>query len=136
MWWRGATRNDVAIVPRGGGTGVSGGAVPIDGGVVCSLERLRRVRELEPALWRMLPEAGVSTHDVQRLARENGLMFAPDPGAGEQSQIGGNVATNAGGPHGLKYGVDGVVGDGPRGGARAGGARRARGLGGQGRGGL
>ena len=100
-------RNDVAIVPRGGGTGVSGGAVPIDGGVVCSLERLRRVRELDPGLWRMLPEAGVSTHDVQRLARENGLMFAPDPGAGEQSQIGGNVATNAGGPHGLKYGSTG-----------------------------
>jgi FAD/FMN-containing dehydrogenase len=52
-------------------------------------------------------EAGVTTHDVQRLARENGLMFAPDPGASEQSQIGGNVATNAGGPHALKYGVTG-----------------------------
>jgi FAD/FMN-containing dehydrogenase len=75
---------------------------------VLSLERLRRVRELEPALWRMLPEAGVSTRDVQRLARENGLMFAPDPGASEQSQIGGNVATNAGGPHALKYGVTGA----------------------------
>ena len=76
--------------------------------MVCSLERLRRVRELEPGLWRMLPEAGVSTRDVQRLARENGLMFAPDPGAAEQSQIGGNVATNAGGPHALKYGVTGA----------------------------
>jgi glycolate oxidase subunit GlcD len=100
--------HDVAIVPRGGGTGVTGGAVAVHGGVVCSLERLRRVRELEPGLWRMFPEAGVSTHDVQRLARENGLMFAPDPGAGEQSQIGGNVATNAGGPHALKYGVTGA----------------------------
>jgi glycolate oxidase subunit GlcD len=100
--------HDVAIVPRGGGSGLVGGAVAIEGGVVCSLERLRRVRELEPGLWRMFPEAGVSTHDVQRLARENGLMFAPDPGAGEQSQIGGNVATNAGGPHALKYGVTGA----------------------------
>jgi glycolate oxidase subunit GlcD len=100
--------HDVAIVPRGGGTGVTGGAVAVHGGVVCSLERLRRVRELEPGLWRMFPEAGVSTHDVRRLARENGLMFAPDPGAGEQSQIGGNVATNAGGPHALKYGVTGA----------------------------
>ncbi|MGO9759977.1 MAG: FAD-binding oxidoreductase [Solirubrobacteraceae bacterium] len=100
--------HDVAIVPRGGGTGLTGGAVAVHGGVVCSLERLRRVRELEPGLWRMFPEAGVSTHDVQRLARENGLMFAPDPGAGEQSQIGGNVATNAGGPHALKYGVTGA----------------------------
>jgi glycolate oxidase subunit GlcD len=99
--------HDVPIVPRGGGTGVLGGAVAVQGGVVLSLERLRRVRELEPELWRMLPEAGVSTRDVQRLARENGLMFAPDPGAAEQSQIGGNVATNAGGPHALKYGVTG-----------------------------
>jgi len=100
--------HDVAIVPRGGGTGLLGGAVATHGGVVCSLERLRKVRELEPGLWRMLPEAGVSTRHVQRLARENGLFFAPDPGAAEQSQIGGNVATNAGGPHALKYGVTGA----------------------------
>jgi glycolate oxidase subunit GlcD len=100
--------HDVPIVARGGGTGLLGGAVPIDGGVVLSLERLRRVRELEPGLWRMFPEAGVSTRHVQRLARENGLFFAPDPGAAEQSQIGGNVATNAGGPHALKYGVTGA----------------------------
>ncbi len=100
--------HDVPIVPRGGGTGLTGGAVATHGGVVCSLERLRQVRELEPELWRILPEAGVSTRDVQRLARENGLMFAPDPGAAEQSQIGGNVATNAGGPHALKYGTTGA----------------------------
>jgi glycolate oxidase subunit GlcD len=100
--------HDVAIVARGGGTGLTGGAVPTDGGVVLSLERLRAVRELEPGLWRMCAEAGVSTRDVQRLARENGLFFAPDPGASEQSQIGGNVATNAGGPHALKYGVTGA----------------------------
>ncbi|MGO8907508.1 MAG: FAD-binding oxidoreductase [Solirubrobacteraceae bacterium] len=99
--------HDVPIVPRGGGTGLTGGAVALAGGVVCSLERLTRVRELEPALWRIHPEAGVRTRHVQRLARENGLMFAPDPGAAEQSQIGGNVATNAGGPHALKYGVTG-----------------------------
>jgi glycolate oxidase subunit GlcD len=100
--------HDVAIVPRGGGTGLVGGAVPREGGVVCSLERLRGIRELTPELWRICPEAGVSTAHVQRLARENGLMFAPDPGAAEQSQIGGNVATNAGGPHALKYGVTGA----------------------------
>jgi FAD/FMN-containing dehydrogenase len=99
--------HDVPMVARGGGTGLTGGAVPTHGGVVCSLERLRRVRELEPGLWRMLPEAGVRTREVQRLARENGLFFAPDPGAADQSQIGGNVATNAGGPHALKYGVTG-----------------------------
>jgi FAD/FMN-containing dehydrogenase len=85
--------HDVPIVPRGGGTGMMGGAVATHGGIVLSLERLRRIRELEPGLWRIMPEAGVTTRDVQRLARENGLMFAPDPGAAEQSQIGGNVAT-------------------------------------------
>jgi glycolate oxidase subunit GlcD len=100
--------HDVPVVPRGGGTGLVGGAVATEGGVVCALERLRRVRELEPELWRILPEAGVGTRHVQRLARENGLFFAPDPGAAEQSQIGGNVATNAGGPHALKYGVTGA----------------------------
>ena len=107
---------DVPLIPRGGGTGLAGGAVPLiprgegtgfGGGVVCTLERMRAVRELEPALWRMTPEAGVNTRHVQRIARENGLCFPPDPGASEQSQIGGNVATNAGGPHAFKYGVTG-----------------------------
>jgi glycolate oxidase subunit GlcD len=100
--------HDVPIVARGGGTGLTGGAVPTEGGIVCSMERLRAVRELEPALWRIHAEAGVTTRHVQRLARENGLFFGPDPGASEQSQIGGNVATNAGGPHALKHGVTGA----------------------------
>lgn len=99
--------HDVPIVPRGGGTGFAGGSVAIDGGVVLSLERLQRVRSFDPLLWRMEVEAGVTTAHVRRLARENGLLFPPDPGAAEQSQIGGNAATNAGGPHALKYGVTG-----------------------------
>lgn len=100
--------NDVPIVPRGGGTGYAGGAVPIDGGVVLSMERLTTVRSFEPLLWRMEVEAGVTTGEVRRLARESGLVFPPDPGATEQSQIGGNIATNAGGPHAFKYGVTGA----------------------------
>jgi glycolate oxidase subunit GlcD len=100
--------HDVAIVPRGGGTGFAGGAVPLGGGVVLSLERMTAVRELEPLLWRMCLEAGVRTSEVRRLARENGLFFPPDPGAAEQSHIGGNIATNAGGPHAFKYGVTGT----------------------------
>src|SRR5438128_10918353 len=98
--------HDVSVVPRGGGTGFAGGAVPF-GGVVVALERMRRIRSFEPLLWRIELEPGVTTLEVRRLARENGLMFAPDPGASEQSQIGGNVATNAGGPHALKYGATG-----------------------------
>jgi glycolate oxidase subunit GlcD len=98
--------HEVAITPRGGGTGLAGGAVP-DGGIVLALERLNRVRSFDPLLWRMHVEAGVTTGTVHRLARENGLRFPPDPGAWEQSQIGGNIACNAGGPHAFKYGVTG-----------------------------
>jgi glycolate oxidase subunit GlcD len=101
-------RHGVAIVPRGGGTGYAAGAVPLDGGVVVALERLQRVRSSEPLLWRMHVEAGLRTSEVRRLAREGGLLFPPDPGAAEQSQIGGNIATNAGGPHAYKYGVTGA----------------------------
>ena len=100
--------HEVAIVPRGGGTGYAGGAVPLEGGVVVGLERMDRVLELDPGLWRMRVEAGVRTATVRRHARENGLVFPPDPGAAEQSQIGGNIATNAGGPHTFKYGVTGT----------------------------
>jgi glycolate oxidase subunit GlcD len=100
--------HDVPIVPRGGGSGFAGGCVPVEGGVVVSLERLTKVRAFDPLLWRMHVEAGVRTATVRRLARENGLMFPPDPGAAEQSQIGGNIATNAGGPHAFKYGVTGT----------------------------
>jgi glycolate oxidase subunit GlcD len=96
---------EVPIVPRGGGTGFAGGAVPLDGGVVLSLERLTRIRSFEPLLWRINVEAGVRTAELRRVVRENGLLFPPDPGAAEQSQIGGNIATNAGGPHAFKYGT-------------------------------
>jgi glycolate dehydrogenase FAD-linked subunit len=99
--------HDVAVIPRGGGTGFAGGCVPLDGGVVLSLERVRSLRSFDPLLWRMEVEAGRSTAEVAKLARESGLYFPPDPGAAEQSQIGGNVATNAGGPHAFKYGVTG-----------------------------
>jgi glycolate oxidase subunit GlcD len=100
--------HDTPLIPRGGGTGYAGGAVPVDGGVVLSLERLTRVRELTPELWRGCFEAGVRTAVLARHARENGLLYPPDPGAAEQSQLGGNIATNAGGPHTFKYGVTGT----------------------------
>jgi glycolate dehydrogenase FAD-linked subunit len=100
--------NGVPVVPRGGGTGYAAGAVPLDGGVVLSLERLDRVRSFDPLLWRIEVEAGLRTSELRRIAREGGLLFPPDPGAAEQSQIGGNISTNAGGPHAFKYGVTGA----------------------------
>jgi glycolate oxidase subunit GlcD len=99
--------HDVPLTPRGGGSGFAGGAVPVEGGIVLSLERLSAIRSFEPLLWRAHVEAGVRTGHLQRLARESGLLFPPDPGAAEQSHIGGNIATNAGGPHAFKYGVTG-----------------------------
>ena len=98
---------EVPLTARGGGTGLAGGAIPVQGGVVIGFERMNRVRRFDPLLWRIHVEAGVTTGDIQRLARENGLRFPPDPGAAELSQIGGNIACNAGGPHAFKYGVTG-----------------------------
>jgi glycolate oxidase subunit GlcD len=100
--------NEVPLVPRGGGTGFAAGAVPLAGGVVLSLERMTRIRSFEPLLWRIAAEAGLRTADLRRIVRESGLFFPPDPGAAEQSHIGGNIATNAGGPHAFKYGVTGT----------------------------
>ena len=99
--------HDVPLTARGGGTGLAGGAVPVEGGIVIGFDRLNRVRQFDPLLWRMHVEAGVTTGAVQRLARESGLRFPPDPGAAELSQLGGNIACNAGGPHAFKYGVTG-----------------------------
>jgi glycolate oxidase subunit GlcD len=96
--------HDVAITTRGGGTGFAGGAVPL-GGIVLSTERLARIRSFDPLLWRIEVEAGVRTAELGRVVRGSGLWFPPDPGAAEQSQIGGNVSTNAGGPHAFKYGT-------------------------------
>ena len=104
-----AYANDVPIVPVGGRSGYAGGIVPEGAGaaVGIALDRLDRIRSFDPLLWRMEAEAGVTTATIARHARENGLLFPPDPGAAEQSQLGGNLATNAGGPHAFKYGVIG-----------------------------
>jgi FAD/FMN-containing dehydrogenase len=104
-----AYERDLAIVPVGGRTGYCGGIVPQEGRetVAVALDRLAAIRSLDPGLWRMEAEAGATTATVSRRAREAGLLFAPDPGAAEQSQLGGNIATNAGGPHAFKYGVTG-----------------------------
>jgi FAD/FMN-containing dehydrogenase len=106
-----AYARDVPMVPVGGLTGYAGGAVPRDAAgrdvIAIALDRLDRIRAFDPLQWRLEAEAGVTTATVARRARESGLRFPPDPGAAEQSQVGGNLATNAGGPHAFKYGVTG-----------------------------
>jgi glycolate dehydrogenase FAD-linked subunit len=95
----------VAAVPRGAGTGYSGGAVPRGGGVVVTLCRMAAVLGVEPEAMRMHVQAGTVTGSIHRRALETGLYYPPDPGSSSTCTIGGNVACNAAGPHTLRYGT-------------------------------
>lgn len=101
---RWANRNGVPIVPRGGGTGYSGGAVPDAGSVVLVTDRLTGPPRLVPEAWRGTFGAGTVTADVHRRCLAAGLFFGPNPGSAESCRIGGNVATNAGGPRSFRLG--------------------------------
>jgi FAD/FMN-containing dehydrogenase len=94
----------VPIVPRGAGTGISGGAVPARGGLVVALTRMRRILRIAPDNRVAIVEPGAVNLDVSRAAEPYGLYFAPDPSSQKASTVGGNVANNAGGPHCLAYG--------------------------------
>jgi glycolate oxidase len=93
------------IVPRGAGTGLCGGAVPIDGGLVVSFTRMNAILELDVRNRRARVQSGVINLEVSKHAASAGLFFAPDPSSQKISTVGGNVATNAGGPHCLSYGT-------------------------------
>ncbi len=93
------------FVPRGAGTGLSGGALAGGDAVVVALTRLNRVLSLDPVARRAVVEPGVVNARLSALARPHGLQYAPDPSSQTACTIGGNVAENAGGPHCLKYGV-------------------------------
>lgn len=93
------------IVARGAGTGLAGGSVPEQGGLVISLTRLNRILAIDPVARTARVQAGVVNTDLSLAAARYGLHFAPDPSSQRSSTIGGNIATNAGGPHCLKYGV-------------------------------
>jgi glycolate oxidase len=93
------------IVARGAGTGLCGGAVPAAGGVVVSTMRMNRILELDLANRRARVEPGLMNLDLSRSVAAEGLFYAPDPSSQQISTIGGNIATNAGGPHCLSYGT-------------------------------
>lgn len=95
----------VPVIPRGAGTGVTGGAVPVRGGVLLSLEKMNKIIEIDRENMVAVVEPGVITKDIQDAALAEGLMYPPDPASLESCSIGGNVAENAGGPHAVKYGV-------------------------------
>jgi D-lactate dehydrogenase len=100
-----ANDHAIPLVARGAGSGNLGGALPIPGSVVVSFECMRRILEFDPANRLMVVEPGVVTDDIDALAATAGLMYAPDPGSGAYSRIGGNLATNAAGPRCVKYGA-------------------------------
>lgn len=100
-----ANERHFPVVPRGAGTGLACGAVPIYGGLVLSLEKMNKILEInEDALYAVV-EPGVRTSDLQAAAEAKGLFYAGDPCSGDSCFIGGNIATNAGGNRAVKYGT-------------------------------
>ena len=102
-----AARRRVPVVPRGSGTNLSGGTVPAAGGIVLALTRMNRILEIDEANLTATVEPGVVTAQLHRAVEARGLFYPPDPGSQAVSTIGGNLAENAGGLRGLKYGVTG-----------------------------
>jgi len=100
-----AKQANVPIVPRGSGTGLAGGAVPAEGGIVLSLARLNRILKIDLENRIAVVEPGVINVDVTKAVAKDGLFYAPDPSSQAACSIGGNVANNSGGPHTLAYGV-------------------------------
>ena len=102
---RWANENNFVIVPRGAGTGLSGGAIPIAGGLVMGFSRMKKILEIDIPNLRAVVEPGVVNLDLSAATSPSGYYFAPDPSSQRACTLGGNVAENAGGPHTLAYGV-------------------------------
>ena len=100
-----AAKHLIPVVPRGAGTGLSGGAVTIRGGIALQVSRMRRIIEIDPVAQTALVEPGVVNQELSLAAAEHGLFYAPDPSSQKACTIGGNAAENSGGPHCLYYGV-------------------------------
>src|SRR5207245_7494356 len=100
-----ANQHRIPVTPRGAGYGYVGGCVPVQGGIVVSLERMNRIREISADDFVAVVEPGVITQRLQDAVEKKGLFYPPDPASRGDCFIGGNIATNAGGPRCLKYGV-------------------------------
>ncbi len=100
-----AGRHGIPVVGRGAGTGLSGGAIPVAGGIVLSFARMDRILEIDIPNERAVVQAGVVNLDISLAVQNHGYFYAPDPSSQKACTIGGNVAENAGGPHTLAYGV-------------------------------
>ncbi len=100
-----AREHRIPVTPRGAGTGLTGGCLPVRGGIVLSTERMTRIREIDGDDLVAVVEPGVITLDLQNAVEAAGLFFPPDPASLASCTLGGNVAENAGGPRAFKYGV-------------------------------
>src|SRR4030066_2203710 len=97
--------NGIPVIPRGAGTGMTGGGVPVTGAILLSLEKMNRILDVDPENLHVLCEPGLINGRLQREIERKGLFYPPDPASMNFCTIGGNVAENAGGPRALKYGV-------------------------------
>lgn len=97
--------HNIPVTPRGGGTGLSGGALPIHKGVVISMERFNKILDIDELNLQATVEPGVITEVFQNAVKEKGLFYPPDPASSGSCFIGGNVSENSGGPKAVKYGV-------------------------------
>ncbi|MFQ5607792.1 MAG: FAD-binding oxidoreductase, partial [Candidatus Zixiibacteriota bacterium] len=100
-----ASAENVPVTPRGGGTGLSGGCLPVCGGLVMSLEKMNRIIEIDKANLVCVTQPGVITQAMQETVEEVGLFYPVDPASRGSCLIGGNIAENSGGPRAAKYGV-------------------------------
>lgn len=100
-----ANRHRFPVIPRGQGSGLTGGSIPVHGGVVLVFTRMNRILEVDTENLTVTVEPGVITFDLQQEMAKQGLFYPPDPASFKYSSIGGNVAECAGGPNSLKYGV-------------------------------
>jgi len=102
-----ANREKIPVTPRGAGSGLSGGAVPLEGGIVLMCDRMNRILEIDEANMQVVVEPGVVTNEINEAIADKGLFFAGYPMSLETCCVGGNVAENAGGGKAVKYGVTG-----------------------------
>jgi glycolate oxidase len=100
-----AQKERIPVTPRGAGYGLSGGAVPVLGGIVLSLEKMDRILEIDKKNLMVTVEPGVITGNIHRAVEAEGLFYPPDPASLDSCTIGGNIAEGAGGPRAVKYGI-------------------------------
>jgi len=100
-----AHKNKIPVTPRGAGHGYVGGCVPMHGGIALSTERMKKILEINPVDFVAVVQPGVNTADFQAAVEKLGRFYPPDPASRANNSLGGNIATNAGGPRCLKYGT-------------------------------